>query len=115
MRVLVCGGRDYLDKTKVFNALNKLQRKHGIELVIQGAARGADELARQWAERHQVPVMPFIADWSKHGRAAGPMRNQAMLTYGMPDAVVAFPGGRGTADMVQKAKLAGVEVWQPYP
>jgi hypothetical protein len=32
-----------------------------------------------------------------------------MLEYG-PDLVVAFPGGRGTADMVRRAKAAGCEV-----
>lgn len=44
------------------------------------------------------------------GRAAGPIRHQRMLDEGMPDLVLALPGGRGTADMVRHATLAGVEV-----
>src|SRR5262249_25506155 len=32
-----------------------------------------------------------------------------------PDGVVAFPGGTGTADMIRRAKKAGLEVWKPYP
>ena len=114
MRVLVCGGRDYEDATRVNNALNKLHQTHGITMVIQGAARGADALARLWAKRHEVEVKSFTADWRKHGRAAGPMRNQAMLSYGQPDAVIAFPGNRGTEDMVKKAEVAGLKVWRPY-
>lgn len=33
-----------------------------------------------------------------------------MLSEGKPSLVVAFPGGEGTADMVRKARAAGVEV-----
>jgi UDP-N-acetylmuramoylalanine-D-glutamate ligase len=35
-----------------------------------------------------------------------------MLDEGKPDLVVAFPGGRGTANMVQQAHRAGVEVYK---
>ena len=38
------------------------------------------------------------------------MRNARMLAEGKPDLVVAFPGGRGTADMVAQARKAGVRV-----
>jgi hypothetical protein len=34
----------------------------------------------------------------------------SMIDEGKPDLVVAFPGGRGTADMVKRAKKANVEV-----
>ncbi len=53
--------------------------------------------------------MVFRALWERHGRAAGVIRNQAMLDYGI-DLVLAFPGGRGTADMVRRARSAGVAV-----
>jgi predicted Rossmann-fold nucleotide-binding protein len=33
-----------------------------------------------------------------------------MLAEGRPDAVIAFPGGKGTADMVRKARAAGLPV-----
>lgn len=36
-----------------------------------------------------------------------------MLSKWLPDGCVAFPGGRGTADMIEKAKAAGVTVYQP--
>ena len=52
----------------------------------------------------------FLPDWEKHGRAAGPIRNKLMLDEGRPDLVVAFPGGRGTANMVKQASAASVEV-----
>jgi len=38
-----------------------------------------------------------------------------MIDDGKPDGVVAFPGGTGTADMIRRAKKAGLKVWEPYP
>lgn len=52
----------------------------------------------------------FRADWEQCGRQAGPLRNARMLAEGRPDAVIAFPGGKGTADMVRKARAAGLPV-----
>jgi hypothetical protein len=67
-------------------------------------------MAGEWADVFGVPFRIFPANWKKHGRAAGPMRNQQMLDEGKPDLVIAFPGGSGTADMVRRAKAAGVPV-----
>ena len=33
-----------------------------------------------------------------------------MIVEALPELVIAFPGGNGTADMVERAKAAGVEV-----
>lgn len=65
--------------------------------------------AAEWARRSHVPVESYPADW-RRGKGAGPERNARMLAEGWPDLVVAFPGGRGTADMVRRAKAAGVRV-----
>ena len=57
-----------------------------------------------------MPVSIYPADWDKHGKAAGPIRNKQMIDEGKPDLVIAFPGGRGTAGAVRLAKFAGVTV-----
>ncbi len=108
MRVLVCGGRDYDDEPAVVRALVAARAT----FVIDGGAPGADTLAWKWAKRHLAPDCrrTFDAEWHKHGKGAGPMRNQQMLDEGRPDLVIAFPGGRGTADMVRRAERAGVPV-----
>lgn len=110
MRVLVCGGRTYGDRHRVNEVLDKLHREAGIDLLIDGAARGADQLGHEWAQSEGVPTERFPADWDNQGSFAGPARNARMLTEGNPDVVIASPGGRGTADMVRKARRAGVEV-----
>ncbi len=113
MRVLVCGGRDYRDDAAVFAALDRLHSERGVSCVLAGAASGADHLAAAWAKARAIDLREFPADWKAHGRAAGPLRNRRMLAEGRPDGVVAFPGGRGTADMVKAALDAGLKVWRP--
>jgi len=111
MRLLVCGGRDYANISAVNHALGAVHRKYKITVIIEGGAYGADRLAREWAQRNNITVVTFNADWHKHGKAAGYIRNSQMLTEGKPDAVVAFPGGRGTNNMIKQACDAGVTVW----
>ena len=111
MRVLVCGGRDYSDIDRVYTELDQIHRVTPIKCIIEGGAKGADYLASRWSAKHDLNEHArFSADWALHGRAAGPKRNQKMLDEGKPDLVMAFPGGRGTADMVSRAKVAGIEV-----
>jgi predicted Rossmann-fold nucleotide-binding protein len=114
MKVIVCGGRQYNNETRLYSILGKLHRERGVSLVIQGGAPGADTLAARWAMANDISTTTYAADWGKHGSRAGPIRNAAMMDE-MPDAVVAFPGGRGTADMVRRAKAAGVPVWEIQP
>jgi hypothetical protein len=57
-----------------------------------------------------VDELAFPADWERHGRKAGPIRNRTMLAVGKPDLVVAFPGRRGTEHMVAIARNANVPI-----
>lgn len=105
-RYLICGGRDFENYALMEDALAKLILHPENALVIHGAARGADTLAHRWAQCHGAAVQAFPItpkDWDNYGKAAGPMRNRQMLMEGRPDVVIAFPGGRGTANMVQQA------------
>lgn len=122
MRILVCGGRDYHDANAVFDELHKLASEHGHLIIIEGGAAGADLFAQGWAEQYLHGLITERADWRKHGRSAGPIRNAKMLSEHKPDLVLAFPSpvrglvdprtgdNTGTGDMVQRARDAGVEV-----
>lgn len=109
MRVLVCGGRDYADELSFDLAMDALYLPRDT-VIIHGAAKGADTLANSYASANGMAVDMFRADWANYGPGAGPVRNQRMIDEGKPDLVIAFPGGRGTADMVRRAKAAGVSV-----
>jgi hypothetical protein len=108
MRVLVTGGRGFQDFAAVCRALDALNPRP--TYILEGGAPGADELANEWARLRAVPVETFLADWTMHGNAAGPLRNARMLAEGKPDLVVAFFGRAGTLDMVKRAERAGVPV-----
>lgn len=108
MRLLVCGGRGY--RGPVSRVLDEMDETEEISVLISGGASGADKLALAWALHHGREAEVFPADWGKYGKRAGPIRNQRMLDEGRPDLVLAFPGGHGTEDMVEKAERAGVPV-----
>lgn len=118
--VLVCGGRNYSNRGLVFKTLDEI----GPKAVVHGACgvdaddpywldmKGADDIADDWACRRGVEKHRRPAAWKRLGRKAGPIRNQQMLDEfaGRIALVVAFPGESGTADMVRRAKKAGIRV-----
>lgn len=111
MRALICGGRDFADAAKFYRLMDAMNEQYGpFACVIHGGARGADSLAGAFAVEHRLPLEIYRADWNVYGRAAGPIRNETMLSEGKPDIVFAFAGGRGTANMVALARASGVRV-----
>lgn len=136
-RILVCGGRAFgelrrdatpyedvmAERAFVHQVLDRVHRERTIAVVIAGGrfetpewrakATGADWFGLQWAVDHDLPIEEYPAYWEQLGGRAGPLRNQRMLVYSKPDAVIAFPGDRGTQDMVTRAKAAHVPVFAP--
>lgn len=110
VKVLVCGGRKYKDMDAVFKALDTFHKDTPITEIIEGGAPGADRFANEWAKVNNIRCTTFFASWNTHGKSAGIIRNQDMLDRGDPDYVFAFPGGTGTADMVNRAKSSGKPV-----
>lgn len=108
MRVLVCGGRDYADVFQLNQMLDITKQAHGTIEICHGGAKGADTLAGEWAKRNSVPYVVYPANWDKHGRSAGPIRNKQMLDEFKPGLVIAFPGGAGTKNMIGQTMKAGV-------
>lgn len=116
MKIIVCGSRSETDYDKIARVLDKVHADKGLTCVVNGACPygGVDNLAQIWAKTHEVMYIGVPAEWKKHGKAAGPIRNKRMLDE-HPDAaaVIAFPGGDGTADMIKQATVRGVKVWEP--
>lgn len=125
MIVLVCGGRDYRDKECLFKQLSYFHVHANITFLINGGASGADTLSTLWALDNQIPFKEFKAKWKdleapgaviKHGRfgpynaMAGFDRNQKMIDEGEPEYAIAFPGGDGTADMIERIKEAWIDL-----
>ncbi len=110
MKVLVCGGRNFRSPAQVAKALDALHSVNEFTEMITGGAKGVDTFASDWAKtKPEITRYVSYPDWDAHGLAAGPIRNAHMLTWG-PDLVVAFTGGKGTADMIDQARKAGIKV-----
>lgn len=112
MKVLCCGDREWQAWPPIWTALRGLGP---LTHVIHGDARGADKMCAHVAAKLGYTVTAYPADWSTLSKAAGPMRNQAMLDTN-PDIglVLAFHDdlarSKGTADMVRRARAAGIPV-----
>jgi hypothetical protein len=107
MKLIIAGGRDFSDKQKLYEEVAKLE---GITEVVSGTAKGADKLGEEYAKDNNIPLKKFPADWTKHGKAAGPIRNGEMAEYG--DALIAFWDGKssGTKSMINLAKQNNLQV-----
>ena len=107
-RILVCGGRDYDNASYMSLILDSAEPG----VIIHGACTGADTLAGEWAKKRKVPAETYPVEHELDGPwpGAGPRRNLRMLVQSHPDLVIAFPGGKGTANMRALARTQGVEV-----
>lgn len=101
------GGRAYANAVAVARVLDVLPPG---AVLVHGAAPGLDRLAAAEWERRGGAVEPHPARWGRYGPAAGPIRNQEMVSAGV-DVAVRFPGGAGTADCAERAARAGVPVF----
>lgn len=128
--ILVCGGRGFgevpvdclpdqiaaeraratREVALLTKALDRETARFSRLSVLSGGARGADRHAIAWAKKRGIRHIEMKADWKTYGRFAGPIRNQRMIDEGKPDVVIAFPGGRGTADMIRRAEDNGIPV-----
>ncbi len=108
MRTIICGGRRHHLTPEDMAWLVTVARKLPITCVISGGASGVDTGGEIFARTHSIPLIVKNADWKKWGGAAGPIRNAEMAE--IAEAVIAFPGGTGTADMIRKARDRGLKV-----
>jgi hypothetical protein len=112
-KVLVCGGREYSDREKIYHVLDAYLARIGPDmLVINGGAPGADTIAREWAVDRQVDHLTLYAKWQVFGKSAGPIRNRRMAKK-KPRLVLAFhpniDESRGTRDMIGVAEKLGIK------
>ena len=107
MKLIIAGGRNYRLNDKEYRLLDKFTGL--VSEVITGGATGIDACGEQWANWHSIPIRVFLPNWKKYGKGAGPRRNAVMAMHA--DAVVLFPGGRGTESMFQEAKKRNLKIY----
>lgn len=113
-KILITGDRNWDDIPRVVEALKGYRPG---TILVHGACRGADIICAAVAETLGFEVRPYPADWEKHRRAAGPIRNRQMLKEEHKpeepiDLVLAFhnniENSSGTADMLDCVDKAGI-------
>lgn len=107
-KVIIAGGRD-------FNDYDMLKFRIGIlginiDEIVSGGAKGADSLGEQFAKEKSIKVIKFPADWVKHKKGAGFIRNVEMAEYA--NILIAFWDGKssGTKHMIDTATKLGLQV-----
>lgn len=110
MKVIIAGSRTIYDYSVVQEFLDALDLE--ITEVVSGAASGVDYLGIQWALENKISVKTFLAQWSKYGKGAGPIRNRQMAKYA--DALVVIWDGqsKGTKNMIDEARKQGLIVFK---
>ena len=120
--VIVAGSRSITSYQEVCTAIES--SFYTVDCLISGGARGVDTLGEQWARAHNVPVRRFPANWKKHGKAAGFIRNEEMVDYAIEHAsewggcavVAAWDGeSHGTEHTIRYAKSKQVPVFVYNP
>lgn len=111
MKLIIAGCRDMDDAGIVHEAILESNFGPQVTEVVSGGAQGVDSCGESLAELSGLPVKVFRADWNKHGKAAGPIRNREMAKYA--DALVAVWDGQssGTKNMIDEMKALGKPVF----
>ena len=124
MIVIVTGSRNWNNYNALRSYIDHVCWKEGIlyapHLIVHGDAKGADQLANEYAIKHGIPVQSFPADWTL-GNKAGPIRNQQMIDWANEKALqlreevicIAFPLPQsiGTWDCVRRCERAKVKTY----
>lgn len=106
-KLIIAGGREFNDKARMLEALKEMEAfgtfSDGIE-IVSGMARGADKLGYKIARENSISIKEFPANWDKHGKGAGYLRNKEMAVYA--DGLLAFWDGesKGTKHMIDTMK-----------
>jgi hypothetical protein len=108
MKVIIAGSRNLVDIKDVEDAI----KTSGFEIteVVSGAAKGVDHNGEVWAKKNGIRVKQFHANWNKHGRTAGYVRNQEMADYAEGLIAVWDGESNGTRDMIRRARKLGLVV-----
>jgi hypothetical protein len=110
LRLLVTGARAWSDEVSLRQYLNAWLWTNPTMILVHGdCPTGADAMASKWARDNNVPEEKYPADWNKHGKPAGHIRNKQMVDTS-PDVAIAFIQGesRGTNNCLGHIRKAGI-------
>lgn len=116
IRIIIAGSRTFSDYNLLKCYSDSVLQEFDLSkiVIICGGAKGADQLATKYAEEHNLELKVVPPDWALFGKAAGFVRNAAMVEYA--DVLIAFWNGKskGTEHVIDLAKLRGLKTHVRY-
>ena len=111
--LLVPGGKvQFLDKPAgIWTALDRARAKYPDMVLVHGGGPGVEKIGASWADARSVHQVVCRPNWDAHGKAAPFRRNDDIINL-LPRGIIAFPGSGITANLVDKARQAGIPVMQ---
>ena len=109
-RILVTGSREWVNRGVIYNALVAEFNSEPDAILVSGACpSGADLICEEIWGTWGGAIERHPADWKRHGKAAGFIRNQEMVDLGA-DLCLAFRRNysRGTTHCANAATMAGI-------
>lgn len=105
MKLIIAGTRTFDDYGLLCESIDRM---NGVEEIISGGASGADSLGELYAKANELSIKRFPADWNKHGKSAGYIRNKEMAEYAT-HCIVFWDGiSKGSKHMIDLAKEKGL-------
>lgn len=110
MKLAIVGSRNYKNFEFVELKINEFMSDNIVTDIVSGGATGVDNLAEEYAKKYDIPIIIFEADWKKHGKSAGPIRNKLIVREA--DVIMAFPtdDSKGTMNTINLAKKENKKV-----
>jgi hypothetical protein len=112
--VIIAGSRGLqVSHSRIAQEIAALRVPDGriVQVVSGGEPSGIDRCGEVYAKVHNHALRIFPADWNRHGRGAGPIRNQQMARFA--DAALVFVDKAptpGSANMATWMLLLGKPV-----
>ena len=113
--LLIAGSRNFEDR-EIFDRVTEeiIDGDHQFTVIVEGGASGADTMAREYAQEHDMRHIEFKAEWKKYGRAAGPKRNDEMIAFIKEKNGMALyfwdEESRGTKQCIDSARRKGIDI-----
>ena len=101
-KIAVVGGRNFINEQLLNNVLDSINPRP--QQIISGGAKGADTLAKKYADNNNISCVVIPARWNIYGKPAGAIRNKEIVK--LSNIVIAFWDGesRGTKITIDLAR-----------
>ena len=116
----IVGSRNLFDNDFLKDQIKKALKKwkldlSDIECIVSGNATGVDSMAEDFAIENEILFKKFEAQWDYYGKAAGPIRNRAIMecvthVLALPSSIYS-PGTKSAIKMARKYKREVIVVY----